>query len=664
MASKTTTLTVKILTDASGAKKGADEAATTYDKLASGVNKAVPAAAAVVGALALAGGAAASAASRTEQAFGALDSVFGKNASVVKSWADDAAQSVGLAKSEYAELASVIGAQLNNLGLSSADALAGTQDLISLGADLAATFGGTTAEAVEALSAALRGEADPAERYGLSLNQTAVNAALAAQGLSGLEGDALRTAKTQTILALATEQAGGAMGQFGREADTAAGQQQRANAEFQNAVSELGTALLPVVTEVSKAFADMAKWVSQNSTLVLTLAGVVGGLAVGILALSAAMKAYAIVAAAVSAVQKALAAGAIATRIGLAALAVQQIAVAAATKIAAAAQWLLNAALSANPIGLIIAAIAVVIGLLIYLWNTNEGFRDAVIAIWQAIADFAVAAWQWIVDAATAAWAWIVSAAEAVGAFFVGLWQGIADAAMAVWNGIVSAIQAAWNFIISIAQMGLSIYIGIWSAILNFIVGIWNSIVSAVAGAINGAVNIVRGAVSAIQQAFANIGNFIASIWQNMLNAARSVFNTLRDIVTNVFNAIMVPINAVVDAFNAVINAVKSVIDWISRIKIPDVLGSIGNLFSAQSATVAVSPVAATAFAAPGVQGLARGSLATTVGSVGLRGGGGFTQINVSGGLDSADTIARRIEGILTGRARRNGGVVLNRRVR
>jgi hypothetical protein len=107
---------------------------------------------------------------------------------VVKGWAEGAAQSVGLAKAQYGQLAAGLGAQLKNMGLSGDQALSGTQGLIGLGADLSAAFGGTAAEAVEALGSALRGEADPAEKYGLSLNQAKVNAKLAEKGLTGLTG--------------------------------------------------------------------------------------------------------------------------------------------------------------------------------------------------------------------------------------------------------------------------------------------------------------------------------------------------------------------------------------------------------------------------------------------------------------------------------------------
>lgn len=61
------------------------------------------------------------------------------------------------------------------------------------------------------------------------------------------------------------------------------------------------------------------------------------------------------------------------------------------------AQWALNAAQAANPIGLIIAAIAGLVAAIIYLWNTNEGFRNAIVGAWEAIGTAFNSVWNGIV---------------------------------------------------------------------------------------------------------------------------------------------------------------------------------------------------------------------------------------------------------------------------
>src|SRR6218665_1353854 len=75
-------------------------------------------------------------------AVGAMSSVFGDSAGQMEKWATTAAASVGLAKSEYASLSTVLGAQLKNMGVATDQLASQTDKLVGLGADLAAQFGG------------------------------------------------------------------------------------------------------------------------------------------------------------------------------------------------------------------------------------------------------------------------------------------------------------------------------------------------------------------------------------------------------------------------------------------------------------------------------------------------------------------------------------------
>lgn len=60
------------------------------------------------------------------------------------------------------------------------------------------------------------------------------------------------------------------------------------------------------------------------------------------------------------------------------------------------AQWALNAAMSANPIGLIIAAIAGLVAIFVILFKKNEGFRNFVLGAWEKIKEVAMAVWPYI----------------------------------------------------------------------------------------------------------------------------------------------------------------------------------------------------------------------------------------------------------------------------
>lgn len=195
-------------------------------------------------------------ASDLEQAVGAVDAVFKGQASVIQGFAATAAKDIGLAKTQYLNFATVVGSQFKNLGVP-VDQIAGsTQSLISLGADLAAQFGGDTSDAVSALSSLLRGETDPIERYGISIKQSDITARLAAQGLGDLTGEAEKQARIQATLALLYGQTTDAQGTFAREQDTLAGKQQRLNALLQDAQTEFGQNLLPTAIELTEFATD------------------------------------------------------------------------------------------------------------------------------------------------------------------------------------------------------------------------------------------------------------------------------------------------------------------------------------------------------------------------------------------------------------------------
>lgn len=623
MAGKSAILTIKILTDASKSSKGLDEASGRLDKFRGKVGK-LAAPAAVVGA-ALVGfsKAAVDSASRLDQAYGALDSVFGDNAKTVKAWSEAAADAVGLSKAEYSEFASVIGAQLKNLTGDADVALAGTKDLISLGADLAATFGGTTTEAVEALSSALRGEADPAERYGLSLNQTAINAELAAKGLDKLKGDQLKAAKAQTVLALATKQAGGALGQFGREADTAAGQSQRAAAQWENAKATLGTSLLPVVTAVTRQLAAMASWMDRNSTATKILLGVAAAFSVTILTLVGALKVYTATTAAVTAAQELWAVQTVTTRIGLAALRVQAIATAAATKVLAAGQWALNAALAANPVGLIIAAVIALIALIVLLWKKNDGFRR-----------FVIAAWKQIAAAASVAWKAIKAIAGVVFAALRAYLTVYKTVAVAAFNAVKAVAAVAWNAIKAVVNVVVWAIRAYLTGLKTAASAVWTAIRTAASTAWNAIKATASRVLSAISTALSTLKTKAAGIWSAMSSAAVTAFNKITG-----------PVNTLLGAIRSVISAVRSLIGWLGKIKVPKIsLPKIPGLPGGTSTSAATTRH---------VGAVGRG---IDVGALAAASGPTVININVSGTLNDVDA-ARALRRVLRDDSRRRRGV-------
>ena len=243
-----------------------------------------------LGAIGAMGKGAADYASEAEQSYGAVESIFGKHAESIISKSKEASTAVGLSGREYRELSSTTGAMLKNMGMPMEEVSGQTQELVTLGADLAATFGGPTKDAMEAIGSLLRGEANPIERYGVSIKKADVNARMAADGLDKLEGEALKQAEAQTMLALLMEQTADAQGQFARETDTAAHKQQVATAKMNDAKEAIGTRLLPIMAELMDKFADVAGVVADHPRLFIAAAGAVAtfaGAVVGLATLGA-----------------------------------------------------------------------------------------------------------------------------------------------------------------------------------------------------------------------------------------------------------------------------------------------------------------------------------------------------------------------------------------
>jgi hypothetical protein len=135
-------------------------------------------------------------------------------------------------------------------------------------------------------------------------------------------------------------------------AGTAEGQMKRFGIAISEAKENIGAALIPVVEKALPLLTAMGSWAQDNTTTFLVIAGVIGGIAVAILAANAAIKIYTLY-----------------------------------TQISTAAQWLWNAALTANPLGLIVVGIAAVIAIMAILYTKFEGVRKVVDNVFGFIKD-------------------------------------------------------------------------------------------------------------------------------------------------------------------------------------------------------------------------------------------------------------------------------------
>lgn len=206
----------------------------------------------------------------------------------------------------------------------------------------------------------------------------------------------------------------------------------------------------------------------------------------------------------------------------------------------AATQWLLNAAMSANPIGIVIVVIAALIAAVVWAYNNVGWFRDGVNNAWRTISGVTM------------------GVLGAVGGFFRGLWSGATAFGRAVIAGFVSFISGAWNnarsfttsalgaaggflrsiwagatgfargviagfvgFILGSWQNISGTTRGVFSGIQSFIGGIWGGIRSGAQGAINGVVGFFQGLPGRIVGAVGNLGGLLLNVGGQVIDGLR-----------------------------------------------------------------------------------------------------------------------------------------------
>lgn len=160
-----------------------------------------------------------------------------------------------------------------------------------------------------------------------------------------------------------------------------------------------------------------------------------------------------------------------------AALNVAQKVAAAATKVWTAMQWLWNAAMTANPIGLIILAIVALVAAVVLLWKKNEGFRKAVQAVWAAVWGAIRAVWDWVKAHWPLLLAILTGPIGLAVAFIITHWQTIKNGATAAVKWISDKFGDLVDFVKGLPSKIASAASGIWNGFKNGLVGIINWVI-------------------------------------------------------------------------------------------------------------------------------------------------------------------------------------------
>lgn len=218
------------------------------------------------------------------------------------------------------------------------------------------------------------------------------------------------------------------------------------------------------------------------------------------------------------------------------------------------AQAALNAIMALNPFTIIVVAITALVALLIYLWHTNEGFRNAVKAIWEGIKAAFVQAWEAIKAAWTGAaeffsgiWSGIKSGVQGIVQWIAQTWSGAVAVLKVVWDSISNAATTAWNFIIqsimSVVQPFINTFVSGWNILKDGINGVWNGIKSIFQGAWQFIKSVVLGAalliIDVVSGNFSKLKADLQIIWDGIKNAFSSVWNGIKTIAVTVVTTLV-----------------------------------------------------------------------------------------------------------------------------
>jgi len=469
---------------------------------------------AVVGAVAVdqivgAGKAVVGAASDQEQALGALRSVYGDYATDMEKFGDTTAEALGISKAEFSQLAAITGSQLKNAGVPMDEVASSTQAMAERAADLAAMYGGTVPEAMAAMSSALKGEMDPMEKYAVTMKASSIEAKAIEMGLTDAEGKVTDYGKAMATQALIMEQSSDAAGTFAKESGTLAGQQAIMSAQMKDTQAQIGNMLMPTIIKLSKVLMELITFVKNNSSWLFPLAAGIMGVVLAVKAWQVAQAAWGV-----------------------------------ATKVATAAQWLFNAAMAANPIVLIIIAVAALAAGFVLLYMKVDWFREAVDKAVGAI----LKAFEWLYDWIKKNWPLLLSILagpfgiaaytiiknwDKISGFFRDLPGKIAGWLSSIVAKITGPFSSAKDTVLTtLGNIGnwfrdLPGRVGGWFATLAYkVTSPFNTAKANVMTALNSIQDWFRGFPGRVVGFFSNLANIIKAPYVSAFNAIKRLWNS------------------------------------------------------------------------------------------------------------------------------------------
>lgn len=214
-----------------------------------------------------------------------------------------------------------------------------------------------------------------------------------------------------------------------------------------------------------------------------------------------------------------------------------------AVKIYTTSQQLMNAVMTANPIGLIITGIILLVGAFIYLWNTSEGFRNFWINLWDSIKNIVSTSVEWVRNVWDKFTSWLSETSNNISNNVKQAWNNLKQGTINLFNNTIQGAKNIWDSFKS------------W--IINLITGAKDNI-------IQGWENLKQGTINT----FNNLVNGAQEAWDNLVNAVSDTVDRVTGWFDNLKNIdLLAAGKAIMDSFlEGLQNAWKSVQDFVGGI--------------------------------------------------------------------------------------------------
>ena len=208
-------------------------------------------------------------ATRLGESLNAVSKIFGESAGTILDWGEKNATSFGLSQQAFNELATPMGAILRNLGFSSDQVADQTINLTKRAADLASVFNTDVNDALGAINSALRGEGNPIERYGVSVNAATVELRALADTGKKSATQLTDNEKAAARLALIFDQTASSAGDFAQTSNQLANATRIQQARQEELQATIGTKLAPIMLKLTELKLKLVEVIAEKVIPVL-----------------------------------------------------------------------------------------------------------------------------------------------------------------------------------------------------------------------------------------------------------------------------------------------------------------------------------------------------------------------------------------------------------